>query len=365
VARSAADPDSVDLPEGPPRRYLFYVEQNYCYGILRPIQNVLRHRGDDVAWLPVGSDFDRSGFEPGERVFDHVREAIAWRPCAVMVPGNFVPDFIPGVKVMVTHGLLSEKRRKKDGMIYSFIERGLFDLYITHGPNTTERWRQMAREAGYFEVAECGWSKLDPLFDGSLSRTPSDLPVVYFASTFSPRLTAAPRLVDTVADLLARRDWRWLVHFHPKMPAAVTDRYRAIRSDRLQVVEGHDTLQLLLDADVLLCDTSSIISEFALLQKPVVTYRNLAPKPYMIDVRQPEQVGLALERALQRPEAVMHAIAEHARETHPWNDGRCSERIVAATDRLLQSGLGHLRRKPRNRIRHWKMRKTLRYYRLF
>jgi hypothetical protein len=38
---------------------------------------------------------------------------------------------------------------------------------------------------------------------------------------------------------------------------------------------------------------------------------------------------------------------------------------VAATDRLLQSGLGHLRRKPRNRIRHWKMRKTLRYYRLF
>ena len=48
----------------------------------------------------------------------------------------------------------------------------------------------------------------------------------------------------------------------------------------------------------------------------------------------------------------------------PWN-ARCSERIVAAIDRLLQSGLGHLRRKPRNRIRHWKMRKTLRYYRLF
>lgn len=353
------------MPDRPARRYLFYVEQNYCYGIMRPIQTVLQGRGDQVAWLPVGSDIDRSGFQPGERVFEHVREAIRWKPCAVMVPGNFVPGFIPGVKVMVSHGLISEKRRKKDGVIYSFIERGLFDLYITHGPNTTGRWQQMARAAGYFEVAECGWSKLDPLFDGSVRRTPSPAPVVYFASTFSPRLTAAPRLVGTVADLLERHDWRWLVHFHPKMPKEVTDRYRALESSRLQVVDGHDTLQLLMDADVMLCDTSSIISEFALLQKPVVTFRNLAPKPYMIDVRRRADVGPALERALQRPAALMQAIAAHARETHPWNDGRSSERIVAATDRLIDSGLGHLRRKPSNLLRHWKMRRTLRYYRLF
>ncbi|MEJ8569568.1 UDP-N-acetylglucosamine 2-epimerase [Elongatibacter sediminis] len=348
-----------------PRRYLFYVEQNYCYGILRPIQNVLRSRGDEVAWLPVGDAFDRGGFEAGERVFDHVREAIAWSPCAVMVPGNFVPGFIPGIKVMVTHGLISEKRRKKDGVIYSFIERGLFDLYITHGPNTTTRWRQMADEAGYFEVAECGWPKLDPLFDGSLRRNASAGPVIYFASTFSPRLAAAPRLFDTVARLVAERDWQWRIQFHPKMPAAVTDRYRALSGDRLRVVDGHDTLQLLLDADVMLCDTSSIISEFALLQKPVVTYRNLSPRPYMIDVREPSAVGPALARALQRPPEVMRAVAEHARETHPWTDGRSSERVIEATDRLVESGLGHLRPKPRNRIRHWKMRRALRYYRLF
>lgn len=347
-----------------PRRYLFYAEQNYCYGILRPIQSVLRARGDEVAWLPVGEAFDRDGFAPGERVFAHVREAVAWQPCAVMVPGNFVPGFIPGVKVMVTHGLISEKQRKKDGMIYSFIERGLFDLYVTHGPNTTGRWQQMAEDAGYFEVAECGWSKLDPLFDGSLERTPSDVPVVYFASTFSPRLSAAPRLVDTVAELAARYDWRWLVHFHPKMPPEVTDRYRDIQSDRVRVVEGHDTLQLLLDADVMLCDTSSIISEFALLRKPVVTFRNLSPKPYMIDVRRPEEVGPALERALDRPPEVIAEIERHARETHPYTDGRSSERIVTATDRLVASGLGHLEPKPRNLIRHWKMRRTLRYYRL-
>lgn len=348
-----------------PRRYLFYVEQNYGYGILRPIQAVLRRRGDEVAWLPVGDDFDRRGLTADERVFEHVREAIGWEPCAVLAPGNFVPGFIPGVKVMVTHGLLSEKRRVKDGEIYSFIERGLFDLYITHGPNTTRRWQRMAEERGSFEVAECGWSKLDPLFDGSLRRRPSPVPVVYFASTFSPRLSAAPQLVDTVARLAERHDWRWLIHFHPKMPGDVTDRYRAIASERVRVVAGHDTLQLLLDADVMLSDTSSIISEFTLLHKPVVTFRNLSPQPYMIDVREPDAVGPALQRALQRPPSLMRAIAGHARETHPWTDGRSSERVVAATDRLVERGLAHLRPKPRNWIRHWKMRRTLRYYRLF
>ena len=350
---------------GAPRRYLFYAEQNYCYGILRPVQNVLCARGDEVAWLPVGRDFDHSGFRADERVFATAREAIDWRPCAVLAPGNFVPSFIPGIKVMVTHGLISEKRRKKDGVIYSFIERGLFDLYITHGPNTTQRWLEMKQAAGYFEVAECGWSKLDPLFDGSLKRTASSRPVIYFASTFSPRLTAAPALVETVRSLVKQKDWQWLVHFHPKMPARIIARYRAIESEKLHVIEGHDTLPLLMDADVLLCDTSSIISEFAVLRKPVVTFRNLAPKPYMIDVASPAGIGPALELAMSKPAGIMHAIDQHALATHPWNDGRSSQRIVAATDRLVDQGLDHLKPKPRNLIRHLKMRKDLDYYRFF
>ncbi len=343
------------------KRYLFYVEENYCYGILRPIQKVIRERGDEAAWLPVDSDFDTSYFDSDEKVFDHVSQAIAWNPCAVLAPGNFVPDFIPGIKVMVTHGLVSEKRRKKDGVLHHFIERGLFDLYIGHGPSSTPVWRQMAEKAGSFDVAECGWSKLDPLFDGSISAKRFDRPVVFFASTFSPRLTAAPQLVDVVRALLTEKDWHWQIQFHPKMPAEVTDQYRAMSCEKLEVIEGPDTLPLLLNADVMLCDTSSIISEFSLLQKPVVTYRNQSPKPFMINITSKQEIGPAIERALTRPADVMAAIEEHSKQAHPYTDGRSSERVLDAVDKLVEKGLGHLKPKPRNLIRHIKMRKQLRY----
>lgn len=343
------------------KRYLFYVEENYCYGILRPIQKVIRERGDEAAWLPVDDDFDTRYFRSDEKVFNDVREAIAWNPQAVLVPGNFVPDFIPGIKVMVTHGLVSGKRRKKDGVVHHFIERGLFDMYIGHGPSSTHVWEQMAAKAGYFDVAECGWSKLDPLFDGSLQAEKGDRPVIFFASTFSPRLTAAPHLVETIRELLENKNWKWLVQFHPKMATSVTDQYRAMSCENLEVVDGPDTLPLLMNADVMLCDTSSIISEFSLLQKPVVTFRNSEPKPFMINVTSKQEVGPAIEKALTRPPEIMKALREHTLQTHPYMDGRSSERVLDATDALVEKGLGHLKPKPRNLIRHMKMRKQLGY----
>ena len=107
---------------------LFYVEQNYSFDILRPLQDIALEHGHSVKWLLVGNDISRSFLKEKEQLLDTVSDAVAFSPDAVFVPGDRVPSFIPGLKVQVFHGLNESKR----GNVYP--ERGLFDLYCTEGP---------------------------------------------------------------------------------------------------------------------------------------------------------------------------------------------------------------------------------------
>jgi len=343
------------------KRYLFYIEHDYCYAVLRPIQAEIRRRGGEAAWLPVGPDIHAHYLHGDERVFGHVHEAIAWDPFAVLVPGNEVPRFIPGLKVEVFHGLNSGKRRRRDGVQYHFIIRGLFDLYCTHGPNTTARFQELAEQHGHFRVAETGWSKLDPLFDGSLAAAPSERPMVLFSSTFTPRLSAAPRLLETVRALAAKGRWKWVVTMHPKMPREVVENYRAAQHEHLELIETDDIMPLLARADVMLSDTSSILSEFLVQHKPAVTFRTARPMDCVIDVQEAREVEPALEHALAHPPELMDHIRRYADETHPYRDGRSSARTLDAVDALAERGLHGLKRKPPNLYRHWKMRRMLGY----
>lgn len=337
------------------KRYLFYVEHDYCYGVLRPLQAEIRRRGGEAAWLPVGDQINADYLRADERAFGHVREAIDWNPEAVLVPGNRVPGFLPGLKVQVFHGLNSGKRRR-DGEEYHFIIRGLFDLYCTHGPNTTARFRELAEQHGHFRVAETGWSKLDPLFDGSLASEPSARPRILFASTFTPRLTAAPHVLDTLVRLAGEGRWRWRVNLHTKMPRDIVERYRNARGAGLELVETDDVMPLLAEADAMLSDTSSILSEFLVQHKPVVTFRTASPMDCLINVDDVDAIEPALERALERPAPLMDAIRRYAEETHPYRDGRSSARTI---DAVAERGFEGLARKPTNRYRHWKMRRQL------
>ena len=347
-----------------PRRYLFYIEYDYCYAVLRPIQKVIRERGGETAWLPVGEEVSRDYLRPDEQVFDHVSKAIDWNPYAVLVPGNEVPKFLPGFKIEVFHGLNSGKRRRRDGMQYHFIVRGLFDLYCTHGPNTTKRFEELAEKHGHFAVRETGWSKLDPLFNGSLKPPESDRPLALFASTHTPRLSAAPHVLDTLLRLSEQGRWKWVVNMHPKMPREIVQQYKAAQTEHLRFVETDDTLPLLAAAEVMLCDTSSIISEFLVQLKPVVTFRSARPADYLIDVQATEEIGPALERAASRPRGLMSAIRRYADETHPYRDGLSSQRTLDAIDTLAERQVGKLKRKPPNLYRHWKMRSLLNHWRL-
>ena len=113
-----------------------------------------------MAWYLNGDAVHSAQLSEDEKQLHSVDAVKAYQPKAVFVPGNVVPDFFPGAKVQVFHGL----EWKKKG---HFGIRGFFDLYCTHGPITTQRFQQLADKHGYFRVIETGWSKLDPLLSGT------------------------------------------------------------------------------------------------------------------------------------------------------------------------------------------------------
>jgi CDP-glycerol glycerophosphotransferase (TagB/SpsB family) len=348
------------------KNYLFYVSQLYSLSIMRPLQAAIRQRGDDCAWFFDRPEAGAAHLRADEKHLKTVAEVKSYNPLAVFVPGNVVPDFFPGIKVQIFHGLATDDTGKKG----HYRIRGFFDLYCTRGPQETATFQTLAEQHGHFCVVETGWPKLDPLFAETAdlsfrNELGTDKPIILYASTFSPSLTSAPTLYETIRSLAQSGRWHWLVTLHPKMDRAVVASYRALAGPHLSFFESHqDVLPLLKTADAMLCDTSSIAIEFQMLNKPLVTYRTRAPGPQLIDVSQPAELQDALAEALRYPETLMEQTRDFSDRLHPRRDGRSSERILDAVDRFRDGDLRTPGRKPLNLLRRFKIRKKLRYFRL-
>jgi CDP-glycerol glycerophosphotransferase (TagB/SpsB family) len=202
---------------------------------------------------------------------------------------------------------------------------------------------------------------------GRRKRPEGELPVVFFASTFSRSVTAAPALVDKIAELAASGRWQFIVTLHPKMDPTVVQQYRSLADENLRFVESdEDLLPILPQADVMLCDTSSIMFEFMFLDRPVVTFKTKMPGPYLIDVDVVEELEPALARAMDYPSALMSAARSLCDDLHSFRDGASSARILNAVDNFLAKEKAGLREKPLNLIRKIKVRRRLhRELRLF
>ena len=340
-------------------RYLLFASELYALAILRPLQAAIRARGGVAAWF-VEREALAGHLRVDELRLDTPQSVVEWQPAAVFVPGNWVPQFFPGLKVEVFHGFSVGKRSESRG---HFRIRGSFDLYCTQGPDTTVPFHELQRSHGYFRVEETGWPKLDPLFAGSRPQIDHARPVVMYASTFTESITSARALHDTIAAGARRGDWQWLVTLHPKMAPDVVAGYRQLQGANLDFVMTDDILGLYARSDVLLSDTSSVVPEFLTQHKPVVTYRNRRPGPHLLDVQTESEVLPAVERALSRPPELMRAIVDYAQRIHPYRDGRSSERVLAATDAAIGAGRAGLRRKPWNLWRRLQARRRMHYWR--
>jgi len=337
-------------------RYLFYVTLSYSFSILRPIAAEITRRGGQVAWfIPEGREAENYIADNEKRLMD-VKEVMNYNSDAVLAPGNYIPDFFPGIKTQVFHDFDNGKKHR-------FTVRGFFDLYCTQGPNITQAFNNL--NDGTYDVVETGWSKLDALFTPhqDIEKYQAKRPVILYAPTFSPKLTSTYQLFPLIQTLCHQKDWQWLVKLHPKATQEEIDMYKSLEGGQLRFIETADIIPLLQAADVILSDTSSIISEFAMQRKPVVALNNRRPEPWMINFTQAEQLVEKIELALNVDHQLLDKLNQYGDSIHPTRDGKSSVRVIDAIESRIQSGMGHLKAKPLNLLRRLKIRKKLKYYR--
>lgn len=333
------------------KRYLLYVSYLYSFSIVRPLQEEIIKRGDEVRWYLSRKEYNNY-LKEDEISLDTQKEVKKYDPEVVLVASNAVPPFFPGIKVQLFHGFNAQKRNSQTG---HFRIRGWFDLYCTQGPSTTRPFQMLEKKYRYFKVVETGWPKIDPLFKTDpIKRKSSNKTKILFTSTFTPSLSAAHKIFNTVKRLSTKEKWDFTVTFHSKMDPDIVDQYRNLKS--VKFIETDDVIPLLRDADIMLSDTSSILSEFMLQQKPVVTYQTRVPEKYLINVTRENEIEKALLLAEKKPKPLMNEIKKYTNQIHPYMDGNSSGRVLDAADTFLRQYKGKLKRKPLNFFRRIKMR---------
>jgi len=349
------------------RNYLFYISENYSFKILRPLQAEINKRGDQVKWFVEGNNVKQDYFKTNELCLTTIKDVNNYNPAAVFVPGNFVPSFIPGLKIQVFHGFVGGKRRLKDNMIYHFIIRGCFDLYCTHGPSSTRQFKELAKKHQHFDVIETGFCQMDPYFTSNKKTINKPLesnkkPTILFSSTFSPKITQAPALLKTIENLSKNSPWYWQVTFHPKMARNIVENYKAIQHENLTFIETDNLIPYMENADLMLADFSSMITDFILLKKPVVTFKNPDNLPHLININSVDDIEKSIDIGLSHPPDLMKKISQFSQITHPYFDGKSSYRVLNAVEEKLNNATTHKKKKPINILRNLKLRKKLSYW---
>lgn len=350
------------------KKYLFFCAHGYAIPILRPLEKEIKQRGGEVAWFLEKTCPD-SQLTNEDKVLKTLREVKAWNPLAVFAPGDWVYDFFPGVKVRVCHGYPIYKR---GGTVETHFKiRGWFDIYCSTGPSSTPIFQDLEKKLGSFCVYETGWAKVDAIVaarqlspsstvpSGFPTKSSFHTPTIFVATTFSKRVTQLRNLLPTIQRLVKERNWKWVITMHPKLEDD------ELKTELTQLAKTHDnvefypvtpTAEIMAQTDVMLCDASSIIAEYMMLDKPVVTLCNTTPGPHLLNVETPDEVEAALEKAMTRPQELMDAMYEYLDFHEAHRDGKNCARILDAVDDFIANRQHSLRRKPLNLFRKLKIR---------
>ncbi len=331
-------------------RYLFYIAKAYSIPVIKPLVSSLKSSGREYGFFiseNVNKNFpdewDRS------RVFINLMQAKKFNPDFVLCPGNFVDFRIPGIKVQLFHGIGVEKDVHYD-------IRHFFDIYLTSGPFVTERFELLRQKYKYFILLESGWPKVDYIINYPADNLkqkfdiPDNKKIILYAPTFSKKHESATALLDIIPEIM-KEDEFWFFKFHELMNRNVVKRFEQIDSGKSRVLQNAEITPYLHIADVMISDTSSVVYEFMLLDKPVVTFRTQTRKDKGIDIMEPFELRPSLDRSLADPQEFQEFRKKHLQEINPALDGKISDRIIKQLEIIKTQNLLSGKRKPFNVFR--------------
>jgi CDP-glycerol glycerophosphotransferase (TagB/SpsB family) len=340
-------------------KFLIYISYSYAVPIGDPLEIEILNRGFTINWF---SDLDEGAraLKKKTNVINNIHDVIVYNPDIILTITDTVPDFLKGLKVQIFHGFPANKRKGTD----QFKIRGFFDLYCTQGTSSTEIFKKASIKYKTFEVIETGWSKMDSLFPLTNNEDSKNIPVILIASTFTKQYSLALKedVINEIKRLSKIGKWHFMIVLHPKLPEVIKKKIKSIQNKNLVYHDTTNLIPLFKQSDILLSDTTSAIIEFLLQEKPVVTIRNNMPGPYLIDISLVSEIENAIERALIRPPELLREIKKFAAFSHVFSDGKSSERVITASIDFLHKDKSHLKSKPINLVRKFKIRKRLGYF---
>ena len=344
-------------------KFLLYFSYSYAIPIGLPLEKEILKRGYEVKWFTYIPE-SKKYIPQSSQALDSIQDVIAYHPDIILSMTDYVPDFLPALKVQIFHGFNPDKREEDE----HFTIRGFYDLYCTQGPATTKKFKLQQKKYGHFEVIETGWSKMDSLFTSGVEeeKLPHSKPIIMITSTFSHRLSLALHedVFKEIERLSSVGKYHFIATLHPKLPVEIIDKWKSLNGKNFTFYDTTNLNPLFKKADVMFSDTTSAIQEFTLTQKPIVTYRHNRPNSYIINVTEPGKIEQALDYALTYPPEIIERIKKTAYEIHPYIDGKSSERVIDAVINFLHQDKSHLKKKPLNIVRKYKIRKLLNHFTL-
>jgi CDP-glycerol glycerophosphotransferase (TagB/SpsB family) len=101
----------------------------------------------------------------------------------------------------------------------------------------------------------------------------------------------------------------------------------------------------------MISDTSSVIYEFMVLDKPIITFRTQARQDKGIDITRSDELRQALDRCFANPNEFKENRKHNLKAINPYLDGRTSERVFRELETIFVENIRAKKRKPLNLFR--------------